>query len=337
MQDTKTIFITGASGFIGSHLMIDLFNKGFHVIGGDVNTVPNPILLDFKEKMILEDRASELEERMNLYVMDFTKMTKKQVLAFEVVDLIYHLASPIGVNNVTSHPNETFREAMEINRNIDMISTQFIIPVVYASSSEVFGSGTITEDTIYSIKKLEDSNRWTYAAAKLNAEFLFGTGHYSSTVVRFFNVSGPGQSTPGMVIPEFIKNAKLNNDLNIIQNGTRTFCDIRDAIDQIVPIGIDLMENLQQSKYEGKSYNIGSTNPANTMSIKVLAKIIIDVFNSDSNIITHDDGETGLIPVRILESVSEDLDFDINNYSVPELIGSIFEYEEIGESDEEGE
>ena len=306
------IFITGINGFIGSHLANKL-SKDHIVEGCD-----------------LKDDSTIINKDIKIHKIDLTSIQLEEVTIIKDFDLIYHLASPIGVSNIVANSGSTFRDSSKINDTMDQICLKYNIPIIYSSSSEVFGEQTINDDSSFSIKKSSDSPRWSYAAAKVHGEFLFQTGEYPSCVVRFFNVVGPGQNTPGMVIPTFIDAAINGKNVVIPNNGTRNYCDIRDAIDQIIPIGLDLLQGINNKK----CFNIGSQNDDNTITVRTLLKIINDVFDTDM-VYTLMGQTEGVIQKRILEF--EGTDIEIGMYSIQEIIENIRDHirpEEILESEE---
>ncbi len=295
----KKIFITGINGFIGSHLANKLASLGHMVEGCDIN-----------------DDSTIINKDIKIHKINLIIMYSEDIDIFKNFDLIYHLASPIGVSNIIANSGDTFRVSSKINSNLDYIGRKFNTPIIYASSSEVFGEQSINDETPFSIKKPSDSPRWSYAAAKVHGEFLFHSGQYPSAVVRFFNVVGPGQNTPGMVVPTFINAALKNRDVVITNNGIRNYCDIRDAIDQIIPIGINLINNINNKQ----CFNIGSQNDDNTIDVITLLKLINDVFETDIEYaLMHEDN--GIIKNRILEF--EGTDADIGMYSVQEILENI--------------
>ena len=327
------IFISGCGGFIGSNLAIKLFKEGHTIYGGDIKG-PNKLLTDFRDTY--EDREDFLN-RMNMYDMDFTSNNvKKEIFKKWNIDLIYHLASPIGVKNIIENSNKTLRDANKINTFFDEVCSEFNIPIIFSSSSEVFGSGEIDINSIYSIKKYSDSPRWTYAAAKTHAEFLFQSGNYPSTVVRFFNVVGIGQTTKGMVIPTFMEQAKKGKALTVLENGIRSYCDIREAIDYIVPIGISLGKFKSESKYNKKDYNIG--NSKNIISAEELAKKIIKLYNSNS-IISRDSIKYNVdaLPVRKLLDYDADFKDNVTVYDIDEILQNLKDYNDRKDRNDEND
>lgn len=328
----KKIFITGISGFIGSHLAIDLFEKGYHIIGGDITHTPCKTLLEYKDSYHDQE---DLKNRFKLYKIDFSDSRLYNNLEFfKDIDLIYHLASPIGVRNVIENSGTILRQSTKINSFIDTVCEKYNIPIVYSSSSEVHGSGVINSESNYNIKKFNESPRWSYAAAKTHGEFLYLSSVYPSIIIRFFNVVGKGQVTKGMVIPTFVNAAKNNEDLIILENGTRSYCDVREALEYIVPIGIDLMDNKLQSKYSNENFNIGNTE--NNISADTLAKKIIDIFDSKSKI-TYDSNYMDYeeLPLRQLEQDNElMLDIEVTNIKLEDILLNIKDDKEVNNDNE---
>lgn len=324
----EKVLVTGASGFIGSHLCIELYEKGYTVIGMDLAEFPSKTLMDYKASKSGDD-LKQLEERMKLFTIDLSTYDGSSN-PFSDIELIYHLASPIGVKNIINNSGATFRAAQSINKFMDDLCLTYNIPIIYASSSEVFGANNVAENTSYNIKKFNDNPRWSYAAAKVHGEFLFGSGDYPSAVVRFFNVVGPGQITDGMIIPTFIKQATNNETLTILEDGIRSYCDIREAIDKIVPIGEHLMRHKEQSKYNKQDFNIG--NSENVSSASSLAKLIRAIYESDSEIVYDEDYRNiEILKTRTLVNDNDLInELDVTSYTLAEIIENIK-----GVSDEE--
>lgn len=299
------IFITGICGFIGTELANKLIDQGFTVIGGDMSP-----------------RNLKLKTEAEYIQMNFKYRYSDNFKIFEDIDLIYHLASPIGVKNILENSAATLRDATTINDNMDYVGNTYNIPIVYASSSEVFGSQHVTEDSKYNIKQFTDSPRWSYAASKVYGEFLFSSAIYPSLIIRFFNVVGPGQITDGMVVPTFIKQARKNEPLHLIENGIRNYCDIRSAIDQIIPIGINLAKEREDSIYNKKSYNISSLEQDNSIDVVELSLIITEVFSSES-VIDQKQTTSETLKRRTLDFDDDLLDLDVATYSIREIIENI--------------
>ena len=118
------------------------------------------------------------------------------------------MASSVGVKHVDEHPKGSLRISFNINNNLFPLFEHYNSRVIFASSSEVYGDTEDAKETDTLKIGSPDTLRWGYACGKLMSEFLLKTYSFPSTIVRFFNVSGPGQLyNYGMVLPTFIKNA----------------------------------------------------------------------------------------------------------------------------------
>jgi UDP-glucose 4-epimerase len=103
---------------------------------------------------------------------------------------------------------------------------------------------------------------------------MIRASEFPFTIVRFFNVVGPGQlGDYGMVLPRMIKAAKNNEDIIVYGNGeqVRSFCHVYDAVDALIKL----------SDTNGELFNIGNDEP---ITIKQLAERVIKLSGSSSKI-----------------------------------------------------
>jgi UDP-glucose 4-epimerase len=263
-MDTNVI-ITGGGGFIGSHLVdmyvrdqcnvtvIDNFSTGEHFVEGR-----NKTLLSCD--LSTSQNMSEVEQ------------------ALESADIVLHMAGSVGVKYIDNDPRGTLRNSFNINNNMFPLFEKYNNRVIFASTSEVYGETNEAHETDTLKIGSPDTLRWGYACGKLMSEFLLRTYNFPSTIVRFFNVTGHGQlSAYGMVLPTFVERAQQNVDIVVHGDGnqTRTFCDVRDAIQMIKLLTAD--------QHIGEIYNIG--NPANTLTIRELAELVINLSASSSRVV----------------------------------------------------
>ena len=112
----------------------------------------------------------------------------------KTIDLVIHYASPVGVKMINDNPYKCMKDALIMNMMVDDYCTKYKIPLIFSSSSEVFGRNeNIFVSSNYDVKQ---NPRGTYAGQKLASELLFNNNpNYSSAMVRFFNVVGFGQTT----------------------------------------------------------------------------------------------------------------------------------------------
>lgn len=314
------ILITGGNGFIGSALALELYKRGDQVYIIDKVDTANQILIDYKDKAD-DEELETLEKNIKMVCLDLESVNAKLLInELQQIDLVIHLASPIGVDKIINNPNGTVLSALKLNTLIHEACETTGTPLIFSSSSEVFGSCEIDNTNDFSIKKPEDSPRWGYAAQKVLSEFIYHNGNYPSCNIRFFNVIGSGQSTPGMIMVEFMKAAITNEQLVILEDGIRNYCSIDDAVYQVILIAQDLVLNKYHSGYNKKGYNIGSGREDNTISALSLAKKVIEITNSTSEIIISNAKEA--LPVRILREAP----LASNSKGLDEIIKEIYNY-----------
>jgi UDP-glucose 4-epimerase len=246
--------LLGGAGFIGTHLAKRLLSDGHSVTIVD---------------SCITSRAPEYA--VNFIQADLCVAPIEPLI--ESHDVVYFLAGSVGVSNIVNNPHVT------LNNNIGLMSR--LIPmfekhqkkVIFSSTSEVYGEGPFKEDNSLNIGPPTDL-RWSYAAAKLMTEFMITASNFPYTIVRFFNVTGPGQvGDYGMVLPRFVKAAKNGDDLIVHGKGdqVRSFCHINDAVEIL----------LKLEKINGEIFNVGNNMP---VTIKHLAERVIDLSGSKSKI-----------------------------------------------------
>tara|TARA_B100002019_G_scaffold282217_1_gene287209 strand:- start:2569 stop:3492 length:924 start_codon:yes stop_codon:yes gene_type:complete len=261
------IVITGGNGFIGKHLADHYLKNGDYVYSIDnYNTSVKP---------------GDSYIKPGLTSVSFDLSTPPDDTIKHIIrsaDIVYHLASSVGVKYIDNSPRETIRNSMDINNNMFPLFEEFQSRVVFASSSEVYGDTEYASETDTLKIGSPDTLRWGYACGKLMSEFLLKSYTFPSTIARFFNVTGVGQlSSHGMVLPTFVE--LVNREENIVVYGDgmqyRSFCDIRDAV--------QMLDIISGSDHVGEIYNIG--NPDNTVTIKQLAEQVIMIINKDVQIL----------------------------------------------------
>ncbi len=217
-----TILVTGALGFIGSNLTINLLQQGHKVIGFD-----NFANISINPTDRIKAQAGKNWENFKFYRCDVRDLTQMlSICANESIDAIVHLAaigsvprsfdSPIA----TVHTNEMgFVSVCELAMNLN------VKRLVFASSSSVYG------DSNSQIRKEGEEGRplSPYALSKLMNEAFANIWLRAAGInfvgLRFFNVYGPGQlpdSVYSAVIPKFIneKNPQVYGDGKTIRDFT---------------------------------------------------------------------------------------------------------------------
>lgn len=266
--------ITGGAGFIGSHLAEALLNSGHAVT----------ILDDFSTGRF--DNIAHIEGHPLLSIVKGD--VRDQRLVEETVrdaDVVYHLASAVGVQLVVDRPVHTIDTIVHGTATVLAACSRYRRPVLITSTSEVYGKATkmpfSEEDD--SITGPPSRRRWCYACAKALDEFL-ALAHWHEcrlpvVLVRLFNTVGPRQTGQyGMVIPNFIRQALRNEPIRVFGDGTqsRCFCHVHDVVRALIAL-------LETRDTRGQLYNVGSNNE---ISIRDLAERVRDFTGSESEIVT---------------------------------------------------
>ena len=256
----KKILITGGAGFIGSHLVKYLVEKGNEVIVADILLRGNKI-----DKNIFKNIQFH-----NADVKDSEKMMQLS----KGCDCIFHYAAILGVDVVADNPVETMETEVIGTQNIvNAALKNNIEKIIYASTSGVYGHSAIEKSVTEDI--LVDP-RTSYAIAKRYNEIylkaLFEEKGLMSVSMRFFNVYGMSQDSR-MVIPRFFEQAVANKPITIFGDGkqTRDFTYIDDTIFASVELA---------TKINGcEIFNIANENE---VTINELASRIIEITKSKS-------------------------------------------------------
>jgi len=226
--------LTCGAGFVGSHLLDQLVDRGDSVI----------ILDDFstgrKENIAhhSQNKAVEVIEGSILDADLVDQLVSKS-------DRVFHLAAAVGVFNIVKHPLESLTTNIKGSENVFDACLKHNKPVLITSSSEVYGKNTsdlLSEDSDR-VVGAPQKIRWSYSDAKAIDEAMAIALHQQkgleTRIVRLFNTVGPRQiGRYGMVVPRFVEAALKNEPLTIYGTGKQTRCfghvsDVADAILQV--------------------------------------------------------------------------------------------------------
>ncbi len=266
----KRILITGAAGFLGSHLCDRFINEGFHVIGMD-----NLITGDLKNI----EHLFKLEQ-FEFYNHDVTKF----VHVPGELDHILHFASPASPIDYLKIPIQTLKVGALGTHNLLGLAKEKGARILIASTSEIYGDPLVhpqTEEYYGNVNTI--GPRGVYDEAKRFQESITMAYHrfhgVETRIVRIFNTYGPRMRlNDGRVIPAFMGQALRGEDLTVFGDGsqTRSFCYVDDEIEGIY--------RLLMSDYSNP-VNIG--NP-HEITIKDFAEEIINLTGTDQKVIYKD-------------------------------------------------
>ncbi|MHA1423278.1 MAG: SDR family NAD(P)-dependent oxidoreductase [Candidatus Thorarchaeota archaeon] len=219
----KTTIVTGASGFIGSHIVDQLLAKGYSVIGID------------NMRTGRKENLSEAmkNDKFRLLTVDIRDANLCSMIE-EDVDIIFHLAAISSVKESVENP--IFVNDVNVNGTVNVLELARELKVkrfVFSSSAAVYGSPEempVPEDCTFTPLS-------PYAASKVAGEMYIRSYSSSfgidSTILRYFNVYGPRQafSEYSGVISIFINQALANKPITIEGDGnqTRSFVHVSDV------------------------------------------------------------------------------------------------------------
>ena len=222
------VLVTGAAGFIGSHLCESLLRRGHSVRGLDSFTE----FYDPARKRANAEAVS-LDPQFELVSDDLLTARLDEVL--DGVDLVAHLAGEPGVSNSWGPNFQRYvdRNVLATQRLLEAATERGVSRLVYASSSSVYGTGA---DTLRAAGEPRPAS--PYGVTKLAAEALVGAyaGTGLSTVsLRYFSVYGPRQR-PDMAAHRFIESLLDGRPLTVYGDGrqVRDFTFVDDIVEATV-------------------------------------------------------------------------------------------------------
>jgi dTDP-glucose 4,6-dehydratase len=263
------IVITGAAGFIGSHLAETLLDRGHHVIGIDnllTGDVANIAHLSSRDFHFIEHDVT------NYIYLDGP------------VDVVLHWASPASPIDYLEWPIPTLKVgALGTHKALGLAKAKRA-RFVLASTSEVYGDPLEHPQTEQYWGNVNPVGpRGVYDEAKRFAEAMTMAYHryhkLDAKIIRIFNTYGPRMRVrDGRAVPNFIAQALRNEDLTVYGDGnqTRSFCYVSDLVDGVLRL-MDSGEN--------EPVNIG--NPQE-MTVTQIAEQIITLTGATSQIVCRD-------------------------------------------------
>ena len=328
----KKILITGAAGFIGSNLVMELLREvhPVHIIGIDN-------MNDYYDVSIKEYRLQQIEKLAEQNPESSWKFVKGSIADKALIDQIFeeykptvvvNLAAQAGVRYSITNPDVYiesnligFYNILEACRHSYDNGQTGVEHLVYASSSSVYGSN---KKVPYSTEDKVDNPVSLYAATKKSNELM--AHEYSklynipSTGLRFFTVYGPA-GRPDMAYFGFTNKLKNNDTIQIFNYGNckRDFTYVDDIVEgikrvmQAAPEKVTGEDGLPIPPY--KVYNIGNSHPENLLEfVDILQQELIraGVLSDDYDFEAHKKlvpMQPGDVPVTYADTTALEEDF----------------------------
>jgi dTDP-glucose 4,6-dehydratase len=261
--------VTGAAGFIGSHLCTELLDRGHTVIGID-----NLLTGDMSNIAHLLDRDFQFVRH------DVTRF----IDVSGPVDYVFHWASPASPIDYLELPIQTMKVGSLGTHNALGLALAKKARFILASTSEVYGDPLEhPQKETYWGNVNPIGPRGVYDEAKRFAEALTLAYHryhgVDTKIVRIFNTYGPRMRLrDGRAVPAFMSQALRNEDVTVFGKGTQTrsFCYVTDLVDGILRLA---------DSDTNDPVNIG--NP-HEVTIEEIARTIIRLTGSSSRIVYRD-------------------------------------------------
>jgi len=266
------IFITGAAGFVGSHLTDIFLARGDSVVALDA--VP------WSEKNYLWPHK---ENHRFAYFCD--SILNEGLMRYHVreSDSVYHLAAAVGLENVIGQVLKVIEINVRGTEIVLRLAAEYRKRVLFTSTSEIAGKTPSIPFGEEDDRMLGPTtvDRWVYSETKALGEYMCLGYHRSGlpvSIVRLFNVYGPrlDREGSGRVISRFIRQVMRNEPITIIGDGQQTRC-----FTYITDIARGIIAAAERPEAIGGIFNLGTTVET---SINELVEIICKVAERQNDI-----------------------------------------------------
>jgi UDP-glucuronate decarboxylase len=264
----RTALVTGAAGFLGSHLVDRLLCEGYEVVGLD-NLMTGDLsnLTSASRDPHFHFQSGDVRDPIHVYA-----------------EVVFNLACPASPVHYQSDPYATFTTSVLGAKNLVDMARGRQCRIVHASTSEVYGDPTVSPQVeSYWGNVNPIGERACYDEGKRGAETLLMDAvrvwKVDARIVRIFNTYGPRMAfSDGRVVSNFIAQALSDAPLTIYGSGsqTRAFCYIDDLVDGIV----------RASRVERLEGPVNLGNPKDH-TVRELADLILELTGSKAPLEVH--------------------------------------------------
>ncbi len=261
------VLITGAAGFLGSHLSDRFIAEGHEVVGMD---------------NLITGKMANIAHLFGNERFKFIKQNVSEYIYVDgPVDAVLHFASPASPIDYLEHPIPTLKVGSLGTLNTIGLAKAKGARYLLASTSEVYGDPQVNpQPETYWGHVNPIGPRGVYDEAKRFAEAMTMAYHryhdVETRIVRIFNTYGPRMRlNDGRVVPNFIRQALLGEPLTVYGDGSQT---------RSFQYYSDLVDGIYRLLLSDESYPVNIGNP-NEITITQFAEAVLEVTGSDSEIV----------------------------------------------------
>ncbi len=269
---SRRVLVTGAGGFVGSHLVERLADYGCEV----------RCFIRYNSENrdgMLRDLPASMQDALEIIAGDLRDAEAVRQAA-EGVDAIFHLGALIAIPYSYRHPREVIETNVMGTLNVLMAARDLEVGrVVHTSTSEVYG----TAQYVPIDEKHPLQGQSPYSASKIGADKIVESFHDSfglpAVTIRPFNIFGPRQSARA-VIPTIIKQALTQDEVRLgATSPTRDFTYVKNTVEAYI-------RAVENDNAIGGVFNVGTNFE---ISIGELAQKIIDLVGRDVRLISEEE------------------------------------------------
>lgn len=288
----KTVLITGAAGFIGSHLVDKCLELGAIVIGVDNFITGRKINLKHLDEnanfYLVEADVSQTSEEYLELALEQLQISRPEAAK---IDVLFHLASPASPPAYQKQPIATYLvNSLGTHNLLSFIQSQFPeARFVFASTSEVYGDPEVhPQSESYWGHVNPNGLRSCYDESKRLGETICGVfaRSYSMDVriARIFNTYGPRmRPDDGRILPNFINQALKKEPLTVYGDGkqSRAYCYVSDLVNGLIDLAS--IDNLA-----GETINLGNPDEYTVLQTALLVQKIINSEIAKGDVVFRD-------------------------------------------------
>jgi UDP-N-acetylglucosamine 4-epimerase len=229
-KNTYTWLVTGAAGFIGSHITEQLLLADQIVVGVD-RVSAGPVMHEIRKNI-----GKAKLQKFTFIKEDLNQLNSCKQIFNKSIDFVIHQAADASVSSSMQNPSKTYQDNVTSHLNVMIAAKDAKVKrMIYASSSAVYGDCPDMPCIENNIGNALSPYALSKYINEINADLFHRLYGLESIGLRYFNVYGPRQCMNGpvnAVIPAWVQALVENCSINMNGNGeqTRDFCYVKDVV-----------------------------------------------------------------------------------------------------------